>query len=124
MQEMTADDGALRQQMGELIASQRAIQEDLRRIEDKLQRSDDKSDASRAKMHSRIDEVVGTVGEVQTTVAGLEKDVKDMKPVTDEVRRWKLLGMGALGMMGVGGIALGVSFADALKRIGTLLTGR
>ncbi|WP_119258906.1 DUF1515 family protein [Shinella zoogloeoides] len=121
---MTADDGALRQQMGELIASQRAIQEDLRRIEDKLQRSDDKSDASRAKMHSRIDEVVGTVGEVQTTVAGLEKDVKDMKPVTDEVRRWKLLGMGALGMMGVGGIALGVSFADALKRIGTLLTGR
>ncbi|WP_337183866.1 DUF1515 family protein [Shinella sp.] len=121
---MTADDGALRQQMGELIASQRAIQENLRRIEDKLQRSDDKSDVSRAKMHTRIDEVVGTVGEVQTTVAGLERDVKDMKPVTDEVRRWKLLGMGALGMMGVGGIAIGVSFADALKRIVGLLIGR
>ena len=117
-------DAALHQQMGELIASLRAVQEDLRRIEGKMQRLDDKSDASRTKMHSRIDEVVGTVGEVQTTVATLERDVKEMKPVTDEVRRWKLLGMGALGMMGIGGVALGVSFADALKRIGGLLLGR
>ncbi|WP_424553623.1 DUF1515 family protein, partial [Shinella sp.] len=44
-------DAALHQQMGELIASQRAILEDLRRIEDKIQRSDDRSDASRTKMH-------------------------------------------------------------------------
>lgn len=117
-------DAALHQQMGELIAISRALQDDIRRLEDKMQRSDDRSDASRAKMHSRIDEVVGTVGGVQTSVATLEKDVKDMQPVTDEVRRWKLLGMGALGMMGIGGIALGVSFADALKRIGALLIGR
>jgi hypothetical protein len=117
-------DAALHQQMGELIASQRAIQEDLRRIEDKLQRSDDKSEESRSKMHRRIDDVVGTVSEVKTGVATLERDVKEMKPVTDELRRWKLLGMGALGMIGVGGIALGVSFADALKRIAGLLIGR
>lgn len=117
-------DAALHQQMGELIAISRALQDDIRRIEDKMQRSDDKSDQSRAKMHRRIDEVVGTVGDVQTTVATLEKDVKEMKPVTEDVKRWRLIGMGALGMIGVGGIALGVSFADALKRIAGLLIGR
>ncbi|MGB3811668.1 MAG: DUF1515 family protein, partial [Shinella sp.] len=112
------------QQMGELIASQRAILEDLRRIEDKIQRSDDRSDASRTKMHRRIDEVVGAAAEVQTAVATLEKDVRDMKPVTDEVRRWKLMGMGALGMMGVGGMVLGVTFSEALKRIGMVVIGK
>ncbi|OHV84135.1 hypothetical protein LCM4573_00010 [Rhizobium sp. LCM 4573] len=48
----------------------------------------------------------------------------EMKPVTEDVKRWKLMGMGALGMMGIAGIALGVSFADALKRIAGLLMGR
>lgn len=117
-------DAAVHRQLGELLAISRALQEDVRRLDAKMQRSEDKSDESRAKMHRRIDDVVGTVGEVQTSVATLEKDVREMKPVTEEVRRWKLLGMGALGMIGVGGIALGVSFADALKRIAGLLLGR
>lgn len=117
-------DAALHQQMGELIASQRAIQDDLRRIEDKIQRSDDKSEESRAKMHRRIDDVVGTVSEVQTGVATLEKDVKEMKPVTDEVKRWKLMGMGALAVTGVAAMALGVTFSEALKRIGMALLGK
>jgi len=117
-------DAAVHHQLGELLAISRALQEDVRRIEAKVQRAEDKSDESRAKMHSRIDDVVGTVGEVQTGVATLEKDVRDMKPITDDVKRWRLIGMGALGMIGVGGIALGVSFADALKRIAGLLIGR
>lgn len=33
-------------------------------------------------------------------------------------------GIGALSMIGIGGVALGVSFADALKRVGGLLIGR
>ena len=117
-------DAAVHRQLGELLAISRALQEDVRRIEAKVQRAEDKSDESRAKMHSRIDDVVGTVGEVQTGVATLEKDVREMKPITDDVKRWRLIGMGALGMIGVGGIALGVSFADALKRIAGLLLGR
>ena len=117
-------DAAVHRQLGELLAISRALQEDVRRIEAKVQRAEDKSDESRAKMHSRIDDVVGTVGEVQTSVVTLERDVKEMKPVTDDVKRWRLIGMGALGMIGVGGIALGVSFADALKRIAGLLLGR
>ncbi|MCT7665649.1 DUF1515 domain-containing protein [Shinella kummerowiae] len=117
-------DAALHQQMGELIASTRAMQEDLRRIEDKLQRSEDKSEESRAKMHRRVDDVVGNVSDVKTSVATLEKDVKEMKPVTDEVRRWKLMGMGALGVTGLAAMALGVTFSEALKRIGMVIIGR
>ncbi|QDG94783.1 DUF1515 domain-containing protein (plasmid) [Rhizobium sp. NIBRBAC000502774] len=64
------------------------------------------------------------VGQVETSVSSLKDGVSDMKPVTDDVRRWKLMGIGALGMIGIAGIALGVSFADALKRVGSLLIGR
>jgi hypothetical protein len=34
-----------------------------------------------------------------------------------------MMGIGALGMIGVGGVALGVSFGDAVKRLLSLLTG-
>ncbi len=37
-----------------------------------------------------------------------------MKPVTDEVGRWKLMGMGALGVIGIGALAAGVTFAEAI----------
>ena len=42
----------------------------------------------------------------------------------EDVRRWKLMGLGALGMIGIAGMALGVSFADALKRIASIVLGR
>lgn len=43
-----------------------------------------------------------------------------MKPVTDDVNRWKLMGIGALGVIGIGGM-VGVIFADALRRIGLVI---
>jgi ElaB/YqjD/DUF883 family membrane-anchored ribosome-binding protein len=111
-------------QLGELVATSKSTQDALRRLEEALRRSEDKSDSSRAAMHRRLDEVVDRVGKVESTLSTVQDEVKEMRPVTDEVRRWKLMGIGALGMIGIGGIALGVSFADALKRIGGLLTGR
>lgn len=117
-------DAALHQQMGELIASSRAIQEDIRRLEHKMQRSDDKSDESRAAMHRRLDDVVGTVGEVETAVAGLERDVKEMKPVTEDVKKWKIMGMTAIAIIGLGGAAMGVTFAEAIKRVLAAIFGR
>ncbi len=35
-----------------------------------------------------------------------------------------MMGLGALGMIGIAGMALGVSFADALKRIALVIVGR
>lgn len=75
-------------------------------------------------MHRRMDEVVDRVAKVENTTSAVQEDVKEMRPVTDDVKRWKLMGLGALGMIGIAGMALGVSFADALKRIAAILLGR
>jgi hypothetical protein len=32
-----------------------------------------------------------------------------MRPVTDDVKRWKLMGIGALADIGIGGMAMGVT---------------
>lgn len=50
-----------------------------------------------------------------TLLDGVTSDVKymkdaietDIKPVTDEVRRWKLMGMGALAVTGLGAASIG-----------------
>lgn len=75
-------------------------------------------------MHKRMDLLVDRVGKVEGNLAAVQEDVSEMRPVTDDVRRWKLMGLGALGMIGIAGMALGVSFADALKRFGLVLVGK
>lgn len=47
-----------------------------------------------------------------------------MRPVTDEVRRWKPMGMGALGVSVLAATALGATFSEALKRIGMVIIER
>jgi len=117
-------DAGVHRQLGELIAGMRSIQEDNRRLEDMMRRADDKSDESRTRVHRRMDEMVDRVGKVETSMVTVQEDISEMKPVTDDVKRWKLMGLGALGMIGIAGIALGVSFADALKRVATVVLGR
>ena len=75
-------------------------------------------------MHQRMDQLVDRVGKVEGGVAAVQEDVTEMKPVTDEVRRWKLMGMGALGVTGLAAMALGVTFSEALKRIGMVIIGK
>lgn len=110
-------DATVHRQLGELIAG-------MKNLEEAFRRSEDKSDVSRASVHRRMDDLVDRVGKVEGAVGQVNEDIIEMKPVTDDVRRWKLMGIGALGMIGIGGIALGVSFADVLKRIAALLVGR
>ncbi|NNH32660.1 DUF1515 family protein [Rhizobium sp. SEMIA 4085] len=43
-----------------------------------------------------------------------------MRKVTDDVQHCKLTGIGALADIGVGGMAMGIAFADAIRRIGRL----
>lgn len=117
-------DAAVHRQLGELIAGMRSIQEDNCRLEEMMRRSDDKSDESRSRVHRRMDEMVDRVGKVETSMVTVQEDISEMKPVTDDVKRWKLMGLGALGMIGIAGMALGVSFADALKRIALVIIGK
>ncbi|WP_271025521.1 DUF1515 family protein [Rhizobium sp. RCAM05973] len=111
------DDNYIHQQIGTLTAKVDMLIEATRR-------SEEKSDVSRASMHRRMDEIVDRVAKVENTASAVHDDVKEMRPVTDDVKRWKLMGIGALGMIGIAGMALGVSFADALKRIALVVLGR
>lgn len=109
-------DASVHQQLGTLIAEVKNLREDFRR-------SEDKSDASRASMHRRMDDLVERVGTLEGATAALQEDISEMRPVTEDVRKWKLMGMGALGVIGVGGAAIGVTFADTLKRLLMILRG-
>ncbi|WEX76169.1 DUF1515 domain-containing protein [Sinorhizobium numidicum] len=109
-------DASVHQQLGTLIAEVKNLREDFRR-------SEDRSDTSRTSMHRRMDELVERVGTLEGAMTLVKEDLAEMKPVTDDVRKWKLMGMGALGVIGIGGAALGVTFADAAKRLLVLLRG-
>ena len=73
------------------------------------------ADEKRAVVHRRMDEIVTEVGEIKTDIATITGQVADSKIVTDEVRKWKLMGLGALGVVGIGGTALGVSLANSFE---------
>lgn len=64
-----------------------------------------------------MDQLVERVGDVEMSVSSIAADVADMRPVTYDVKRWKLMGIGALGVTGIAAMALGVSFAEAIRRI-------
>lgn len=106
-------DATVHRQLGELIAG-------VKNLEEAFRRSEDKSDASRASVHRRMDDLVDRIGKVEGTVLQVNEDVTEMKPVTDDVRRWKLMGLGALGVVGITAAALGVTFADVIKRVLTM----
>ncbi|MBB3396892.1 hypothetical protein FHT71_003579 [Rhizobium sp. BK060] len=111
------EDGAMHREIGMLTAKVDMILEGVRR-------SEEKSDASRASMHRRMDEIVDRVSKVELTTSAVQEDVTEMRPVTDDVKRWKLMGIGALGVIGVGGMVLGVTFADVIRRIIMAVFGR
>lgn len=117
-------DVGVHRQLGELVAGMHGLQDSIRRMEEAARRSEDKSEASRAVVHRRLDEVVDRVGKVETSIVTVQEDVTEMKPVTDEVRRWKLMGLGVLGVTGLAAMALGVTFSEALKRIGMVIIGK
>lgn len=117
-------DALVHRQLGELTAGMRALQDSMRRIEEGAVRAEDKAATSRAAVHQRMDQLVDRVGDLEASVSTIDANVAEMKPVTDDVRRWKLMGVGALGVTGIAAMALGVSFAEAIRRIVLVLIGK
>lgn len=109
-------DAAIQRDLGMIIAELKVLREDLKA-------SQQKSDDSRAKMHSRLDALNERVGKVEGRLVPIERDVADTKAVTEEVKRWKLMGFGALAMAGIGGTALGVGLANVFEGLGKFLRG-
>lgn len=117
-------DAAVHRQLGELVAGMRAMQESFRRLEEGAVRAEDKAATSRAAVHQRMDQLVDRVGDLEASVSTIDANVAEMKPVTDDVKRWKLMGIGALGVTGIAAMALGVSFAEAIRRIVFVIIGK
>ncbi len=86
-----------------------------------IQQSESRADTHRAAIHRRVDDVAIELGEVRLetvemkgnleTVIDNMKTVKDdlaeTKAVTEQVKAWKLMGMGALGATGLAAGMLG-----------------
>ncbi|WP_327512498.1 DUF1515 family protein [Ensifer sp.] len=117
-------DIVVHRQLGELVAGMRALQESIHRVEEGARRAEDKSAFSHAGVHRRMDQLADRVSELETSVSAIGSDISDMKPVTDDVRRWKLMGIGALGVTGIAAMALGVSFAEAIRRLVFVIVGK
>lgn len=98
-----------------------ALQAEVAGLRRDFQQSETRAVDHRAGVHRRMDDIVDEVGDLKSDVAVVKKDVAEMKPVTDDVKRWKLMGMGALAVVGIGGTALGVSIASSLEWVGKLL---
>ncbi len=117
-------DAAVHRQLGELVAGMRGLQESIRRLEEGSVRAEDKAATSRAAVHQRMDQLVDRVGDLEASVSTIDSNVAEMKPVTDDVKRWKLMGIGALGVTGIAAMALGVSFAEAIRRVAFVIIGK
>jgi len=79
------NDPRLHQKTGEGLA-------EVRNLRDALRRSEIKSDSSRASMHQHIwIMLVERVSRVEGNSAAVQEDVSEMRPVTDDVKSWKLI---------------------------------
>lgn len=98
-------------QIFEAVGGLKAEVVDLRRdFHDSDSRAEEnirRADAHRAVVHRRVDELVHEFGEVKGDIVQVKRDVAQTKLVTDEVTRWKLMGMGALGITGIAAASVG-----------------
>lgn len=70
------------------------------------EQSEERSARNRAKIYAKVDEMVDRVAATDSKVRSLSEDMGEVKTVTAEVTRWKLMGIGALGVTGMGAAAL------------------
>jgi uncharacterized protein DUF1515 len=71
------------------------------------EQSETRSAASRAAMHTKQDVLGSRMSATENEVKALKDDMADVKAVTDDVTRWRLMGMGALGITGIAFASLG-----------------
>ncbi|MBZ9982535.1 MULTISPECIES: DUF1515 family protein [unclassified Mesorhizobium] len=103
--------------VGGLVAAMEGVQRDVTEIRRDIKDSDaraalsyeqseQRAAASRSKMYAKTDELVERLAETEGAVRSLSEDMTEVKAVTAEVTRWKLMGLGALGVTGMAAAAL------------------
>ncbi|MES0040005.1 DUF1515 family protein [Mesorhizobium sp. M0091] len=108
---------SLEMMVGGLVAAMEGVQRDVTEIRRDIKDSDaraalsyeqseQRAAASRSKMYAKTDELVERLSETEGAVKSLSEDMTEVKAVTAEVTRWKLMGLGALGVTGMAAAAL------------------
>lgn len=108
---MAGSDKSLELMIGGLLEATANMQRDITEIRRDIKESDARASlsyeqseqraaASRSKLYERV-------SATESAVAKLNDDMTEVKKVTAEVTRWKLMGMGALGVTGVAFASLG-----------------
>lgn len=108
---------SLEMMVGGLVAAMEGVQRDVTEIRRDIKDSDaraalsyeqseQRAAASRSKMYAKTDELVERLAETEGAVRSLSADMTEVKAVTAEVTRWKLMGLGALGFTGMAAAAL------------------
>lgn len=99
---------------GQLAEMKKEVKEEAGRVEAALQRSETHAAASRQRLYQRQDDISKAIDDQvavfklhQVALQDLQKVVvEDIKPVTDDVKRWKLMGVGALFVTGIAASAI------------------
>lgn len=94
------------QAIGTLTANVEGLREDIQRAEKTRVADNDVANASRNVMQQRVGELAQEMQVVQSHIHTLQADVRDAKSVTDDVKRWRQMGIGALAIVGIGASAL------------------
>ncbi|MER8941377.1 DUF1515 domain-containing protein [Mesorhizobium sp. M0915] len=108
---------SLEMMVGGLVAAMEGVQRDVTEIRRDIKESDaraalsyeqseQRAATSRSKMYAKTDELVDRVAATESAVKTLNADMTTVKEVTAEVTRWKLMGLGALGVTGMAAAAL------------------
>lgn len=106
--------------IGELSAEVKSLRRDIDASERRAGAENREADQKRAVVHRRMDELIEEFGVVKVHMATISTKVDDSKKVTDEVKKWKLMGIGALGVVGLAGAALGVTLASSVEWVAKL----
>ncbi|TIM97141.1 MAG: DUF1515 domain-containing protein [Mesorhizobium sp.] len=108
----TSGTKSLEMMIGGLLQATQDMQRDITEIRRDIKESDaraalsyeqseHRAAASRSKMYAKTDELVERVTATESAVSKLNADMTSVKEVTAEVTRWKLMGLGALGVTGI-----------------------
>lgn len=102
------------------------IEGTLKALDRRMGEVDARAESRHEAICARLDEQDDVNSANNTVVAGIHGELRwmkdaivtDIRPVIEDVRRWRLMGMGAIGIIGIGGAAFGSAIMWLLNQIG------
>lgn len=92
--------------IGALTEAVKNVDRRLEEFEKEQTESTERADKHRATLHRRMDEIVDRTGKLEGQMDSAQKDIGDVKKVTDKVTMWEQRGIGALAITGFGASAI------------------